>query len=116
MGVAQIADLIEQTGLIGMLALALGAIVFLTKKVFSQHGTIEEGLKAQNQQLQDQNEKLIALLKDSTAATVNYTNAQREQAQKFEDLVRLVDGQGPRLQSIEEQIRRMLREAKLSPD
>lgn len=127
MGAEQIAKIIEQTGLIGMLALALGAIIFLTKKVFAQQKTIKDMGDGQVKQLKDQNDKLITLLEDSTKGSVNQTNSNekivkafedlgREFSKKVEELNKTVSDRAPQLQALQEKMNRLLREANLAPD
>ncbi len=116
MGIDQIAKVIEQAGLIGLLALALGAIAFLTKKVFAQQKTIQDGLGDQVKQQKDQTDKLINLLKDSTTTSVNQINSNETLVNKFEELTREVAGRAPQLQALNETVKRILREANLAPD
>lgn len=112
----QIAQIIEQTGLVGMLVLALSAIGFLTKKVFSQQKTIQDGLGDQVAQVKDQNDKLIKMLEDSTTASVNQTNSNASVVNEFGELKREVADRGPQLQALNESVKRVLREARLAPD
>lgn len=116
MGVEQIAQIVEQAGLVGLLALALGAIGYLTKKVFAQQKTIQDGLGDQVEQMKDQNNKLIKLLEDSTTASVNQTNSNGTVVEKFGELVVESRNRGPQLQALNESVKRVLREAQLAPD
>ncbi len=134
MGIAEIAKVIEQAGLIGLLALALGAIAFLTKKVFAQQKTIQDGLGNQVQQQKEQTEKLINLLTNSTTTSVNQINSNETLVNKFEELAREVGNaneplskkleelarevaaRAPQLQALNETLKRILREANLAPD
>jgi predicted dinucleotide-binding enzyme len=116
MGVEEIAKVIEQTSLVGMLALSLGAIIFLTKKVFAQQKIIQDMGGAQVKQQSDQNDKLIKLLEDSTTASVNQTNSNEKVVKSFEDMRTEVAARGPQLQTLNETMKRVMREVNLDPD
>ena len=116
MGADQIAKIIEQTGLIGMLAFALAAIIFLTKKVFSQQKTIQDMGGKQVKQLEDQSTKLIKLLEDSTTVSVNQSNSNEKIVKAFDDMRTEVAARGPQLQTINETMKRVMRELNLDPD
>lgn len=127
MGPEQIATIVEQTGLAGLLALALCSIAWLVKKVFAQQKTIQDGLTGQVKVLKDQNAKLITLLEDSTKGSVNQTNSNekivkafedlgREFSKRLEELSKTVGDRAPQLQALQEKMNRLLREANLAPD
>jgi len=87
-------------------ALCLLALWFMTKKVFAQQATIEKTLK-------DQSKELIGLLKTVTEVTTKNQGSVDGLNKEVWELKGEVAARGPQLQSVHEDVKRMLREAGL---